>query len=106
MSTSCAPSLRTRTVSSRLELGERCAEREADDDAYGDAGAGQGVGCGRDPVGVDHGAGEAVFGGFVAELDDLAAGGVGFEQGVVQDRGEISGGGQGLCGKGRAVPLG
>jgi luciferase family oxidoreductase group 1 len=42
MSTSWAPSLRTRVVSSRLEAGEGGTQGEADDDADGDAGAFEG----------------------------------------------------------------
>ncbi len=71
--------------------GQRGTEGEADDDADRDAGAGEGVGGGGDPGGVDHGAGEAVFGGLVAELEDLGAGGVGLEQRVIEDGGEVSG---------------
>jgi hypothetical protein len=32
-----------------------------------------------------------VLGGFVAELEDLGAGGVGLEEGVVEDGGEVLG---------------
>ena len=67
-------------VSSRFEAGEGGTQGEADDDAYGDAGALKGGRGEGDPGGVDHGAGEAVFGGFVAELEDLGAGGVGLER--------------------------
>jgi hypothetical protein len=42
-------------------------------------------------AGVDHGAGEAVLGGLVAEADDLGAGGLGLEQCVVEDCGERGG---------------
>ena len=41
MSMSCAPSLRTSDGFSALRTGERCAEREADDDSYGNACAGK-----------------------------------------------------------------
>jgi hypothetical protein len=58
-------------VSSRFEA-------EADENAYGDAGALKGRGGEGDPSGADHGAGEVVFGGFVAVLDDLGAGRVWF----------------------------
>jgi hypothetical protein len=85
--------------------GERCAEREADDDADGDAGALEGSGGERDPGGVDHGAGEAVLGGFVAELEDLGAGGVGLEEGVIEDGGKIVGGRQGVGGEGCGVKV-
>ena len=69
------------------------AEGEADDDADGDAGAGEGFGRGSDPEGIDHGAGEAVFSGLAAELHDLGAGGVGLEEGVIENSGK--GGGRG-----------
>jgi hypothetical protein len=68
--------------------GEGGTQGEADDDAYGDAGAVEGGGGDGDPGGVDHGAGEAVLDGLVAELEDLGAGGVGLEQRMVQDCGE------------------
>jgi len=85
--------------------GESGAKREADDNADGDAGPLEGGGGERDPGGVDHGAGEAVFGGFVAELKDLGAGGVGFEEGVVEDGSEILWGREGVCGEGFGVEV-
>ena len=42
-----------------------------------------------DPGGVDHGTGEAVLGGLVADLEDLGTGGVGLEECVVEDGGEV-----------------
>ena len=56
-----------------------------------------------DPGRVDHGAGEAVLGGFVAELQDLGAGGVGFEQGMVEDGGKVLRGREGVGGEGCGV---
>ncbi len=56
-----------------------------------------------DPGGVDHGAGEAVLGGLVAELEDLGPGGVGLEQGVVENGGEVLRRGERLSGKGVCV---
>ncbi len=67
---------------------KRGAEGESDDHADGNAGAGERLGRGGDPEWVDHGAGEAMFGGFVAELDDLGAGRLGLEQRVIEHRGE------------------
>ena len=58
-----------------------------------------------DPGGVDHGAGEAVLGGFVAELEDLGAGGVGLEEGVVEDGGEVLRGGESVSGEGCGVEV-
>ena len=75
------------------------------DDADGNAGAGEGGGGDSDPGGVDHGAGEAVFGGLVAELEDLSAGGVGLEEGVVEDGGEILRGGESVGGEGCCVEV-
>jgi hypothetical protein len=45
------------------------------------------------------------LGGFVAELEDLGAGGVGFEEGVVEDGSEILRGGESVCGEGFGVEL-
>jgi len=58
-----------------------------------------------DPSGVDHGTGEAVLGRLVAELEDLIAGGVGFEEGVVENSGKVLGGGQGVGGEGCGVEV-
>ena len=69
--------------------GEGGTQGEADDDADGDAGAVEGGGGDGDPCWVDHGAGEAVLGGLVAELEDLSAGRVGLEESVVEDGGEV-----------------
>jgi len=85
--------------------GEGGTEGEADDDADGDAGAGEGGGGERDPGGIDHGAGEAVLGGFVAELEDLGAGGVGLEESVVKDGGEVLRTGEGVGGEGGGVEV-
>ena len=88
-------------------LGDRegCAEREADDDADGNAGALEGGGCERDPGGVDHGAREAVFCGFVAELEHLIARSLGFEESVVEDSSEILGGRECVCGESLGVEV-
>jgi hypothetical protein len=86
-----------------LGAGERGSKGKAKDDADGDAGSGEGGGGERDPGGVDHGTGEAVLGGFVAELKDLGAGGVGLEEGVVEDGGEVVRGGEGMGGEGFGV---
>ena len=86
-----------------LAGGERCAKREADDDADRDGGSGEGFDGAGDPCGVDHGAGEAMLGGLVAEADDLGAGGLGLEQGVVEDGGERGGGGESARGEGGGV---
>ena len=83
--------------------GEGGTQGEADDYAYGDAGAGEGGGGEGDPGGVDHGAGEAVVGGLVAEPEDLVAGGVGLEEGVVEDGGEVLRGGECVGGEGCCV---
>ena len=85
--------------------GEGGTQGEADDDAYGDAGAVEGGGGEGDPGGVDHGAGEAVLGGLVAELEDLGAGGVGLEEGVVEDGGEVLRRGEGVGGEGCGVEV-
>ena len=79
--------------------GERCAEGEADDDADRDAGPGEGFDGAGDPCGIDHGAGEAVLGGLVAEANDLGAGGLRLEQGVVEDSGQRGGRGESVRGK-------
>ena len=71
-----------------LGAGESGAEREANEDANGDTGSQEGGGGEGYPGGVEHGAGEAVLGGFVADLEDLGAGGVGLDEGVVEDGGE------------------
>jgi hypothetical protein len=68
--------------------GEGGTEREADDYTDGDTGSLEGGGGDGDPCGVDHGAGEVMFGGFVADLQDLSTGCIGLEKGVVEDRGE------------------
>ena len=86
-----------------LAGGERRAEGKSDDDADRDAGSGEGFDGAGDPRGVDHGAGEAVLGGLVAETDDLGAGGLGLEQGVVEDGGQRGGGGESVRGKGGGV---
>jgi hypothetical protein len=83
--------------------GEGGTQGETDDDTDGDAGATEGSGGYGDPGGVDHGTGEAVFGGLVAELEDLSTGRVGFEEGVIEDRGEVSRGGEGVGGEGGGV---
>jgi hypothetical protein len=44
-----------------------------------------------------------MFGGLVAELEDLSAGGVGFDQGVVEDGGEILRRGESMSGEGCGV---
>ncbi len=85
--------------------GEGGTQGEADDDADGDAGAVEGSGGEGDPGGVDHGAGEAVLGGLVAELEDLSAGGVGLEEGVVEDGGEVLRGGECVGGEGGGVEV-
>ncbi len=85
--------------------GECGTQGEADDDADGDAGAVESVGGERDPGGVDHGAGEAVRGGLVAELEDLRAGRVGLEECVVEYGGEVLRGGEGVSGKGVCVEV-
>jgi hypothetical protein len=77
-----------------LGAGERCSEGEADEDADGDTGSGE---CGvreRDPGGVDHGTGEVVFGCFVTDFEGVGAGGVGLEEGVIEDGGEVLPGGK------------
>jgi hypothetical protein len=77
-----------------LGTGERRSEGEAYEDADGDAGSGE---CGvreGDPSGVDHGAGKVMFGYFVADLEGVGAGGVGFEESVIEDGGEILPGGE------------
>ncbi len=89
-----------------LGAGEGCSQGEADDDADGYTGSGEGGGGDGDPGGVDHGAGEAMLGGFVADLEDLGAGGVGFEEGVVEDGGEVLSRGQGVGGEGCGVERG
>ena len=58
-----------------------------------------------DPGGVDHGAGEPVLGRLVAELEDLVAGGVGLEEGVVEDCGEVLGGRESMGGEGCGVEV-
>jgi hypothetical protein len=85
--------------------GEGGTQGKAYDDAYGDTGAGEGGDGDGDPDGVDHGAGEAVLGGLVAELEDLGTGGVGFEESMVEDRGEVLGRGEGVSGKGCGVEV-
>jgi hypothetical protein len=83
---------------------ERCTERESDDDADWDACAielGNSIGS---PDGVDHGAGEAVADGFGAEGAHLGVGGVGLEEGVVDDGGEGLPRGQRVGGKVAGVP--
>ena len=78
---------------------QRGAQRKSDNHAHGNARAGErGDRRGR-PDGVDHGAGKAVADGLVAELLHLVAGGVGFEQGVVDDRGQRLPTGKRLRGK-------
>ena len=74
-----------------LAGGERCAKRETDDDANRDAGSGENLGRGGGPERIDHRAGKAVLGGLVAELNDLSARGLGFEQGVVEHGGQRRG---------------
>jgi hypothetical protein len=77
-----------------LGAGKCGSEGEADEDADGDASSSEG-GVGEcDPGGVDHGAGEAVFGCFVADLEGVCAGGIGFEESVIEDGGEILPGGE------------
>ena len=83
--------------------GEGRAKREADDDADRDGGSGEGFDGAGDPCGVDHGAGEAMLGGLVTEADDLGAGGLGLEQGVVEDGGERGGRGESARGEGGGV---
>jgi len=85
--------------------GEGGPQGEADDDADGDAGAGEGSGGDGDPGGVDHGAGETVFYGLMAELEDLGAGCVGLEEGVVEDGGEVFRRGESVSGKGCGVEV-
>lgn len=80
----------------RCETG---SEGEADDHADGDSGSSEGFDSSADPDRVDHGTGEAVLGGFVAELDNLGACGVGPQQGVVENGGEGFGRGEGLDGE-------
>jgi hypothetical protein len=46
-----------------------------------------------------------VFGGLVAELEDLGSGGVGFQEGVVEDGGEVLRRGEGVSGEGCGVEV-
>jgi hypothetical protein len=46
-----------------------------------------------------------VFGGFVAELEDLGAVGIGLEERVVKDGSEVLRGGKSVCGKGCSVEV-
>jgi hypothetical protein len=46
-----------------------------------------------------------VLGGLVAELEYLGAGGVGFEESMVEYRGEILGRGEGMSGEGCGVEV-
>ncbi len=85
--------------------GECGAEGEADDDSDGDTGAGECGGSQWYPCGVDHGAGEAVLGGLMTDLEHLGAGGVGLEQGVIEDGGEILRGGESMSGEGGGVEV-
>ena len=80
---------------------KRCAQRKADDDAHGNAGAGEHTDGGGGPDGVDHGAGKAVANGLIAEAFNLIAGGIGLEQGVVNDRSQRLPICQGGAGEGR-----
>jgi len=83
--------------------GEGGTQGEADEGADGNPSAFEGGDGERDPGGIHHGAGKAVFGGFVAELQDLGAGGVGLEEGVVKDGGEVLRRGESVCGEGCGV---
>src|SRR5271154_1800481 len=67
-----------------LGAGEGGTEGEADEDANGNAGAVESGGGEGDPGGIDHGTGKTMFGGLVAELENLSAGGVGLEERVVE----------------------
>ena len=58
-----------------------------------------------DPGGVDHGAGEAILDGLVAELEDLGARCVGLEEGVVEDSREVLRGGECVSGEGCGVEV-
>ncbi len=86
-----------------LRAGEGGTQGEADEGADRNAGAVEGSDGERDPGWIDHGTGKAVLGGFVAELEDLGAGGVGLEEGMVEDGGEVLRRGEGVCGKGCGV---
>ena len=81
---------RAKTGESRRLLAQRGdqrgAEWKADDNAHGNAGAGEHADRGRDPDRVDHGTGKAVADGLVAEIFDLLAGCAGLEEGMVDDR--------------------
>jgi hypothetical protein len=85
--------------------GEPGTEGKADDGADGDAGTAEGGGSERNPRGVDHRAGEAVFRGLVAELEDLGAGGVRPEESVVNDGGEVLWRGEGVGCEGCGVEV-
>jgi hypothetical protein len=85
--------------------GEGGTQGEADDDTDGDPGTLEGFGGNSDPGWVDHGAGKAIFGRLVAELEDLSAVGVGLEERVVEDGREVLRGGESVCGEGCGVEL-
>ena len=85
--------------------GEGGTQGEADDDANWNACSGEGGTGERDPGGVDHGTGETVFGGFVAELEHLSSGGVGLEKCVVEDGGEVLRRGESVGGEGCGVEV-
>lgn len=85
--------------------GEGGSQGEAYERADGDSGALE-FGCGNcHPGGVDHGAGETVLGRLVAELEDLVAGGVWFDEGVVDDCGEVLGRRESVSGEGLGVEV-
>src|ERR1700733_7295002 len=88
-----------------LGTGEGRSQREAEDDTDRDARAGESGGSERDPGRVDHGAGKAVLGGLVTELEHLVAGGVGLEERVVEDGREVLRRGQGVGGEGGGVEV-
>ena len=82
---------------------QRGAQGKADDHAHRNAGSGEHGDRGGGPDGVDHGAGKAVADGLVAEILDLLAGGVGLQQGVVDDGGQRLPVRQRLGGKGSRI---
>jgi hypothetical protein len=82
---------------------QRSAEGKTDHYADGNAGAGEKLNGGGGPDGIDHGAGETVADGFIAEVFNLVARGVGLEEGVVNDRGEVLPTGESVCGKGSGI---
>jgi hypothetical protein len=69
--------------------GESGPEGKSDDYADWHSRALESGDGGLDPDGVDHGAGEAVFGCFMAELKDLIAAGVRLKECVIEDSGKI-----------------